>query len=229
VRNNPIIYTDPSGHAICMEGTSSCFDQNTKKLLGNISGKGCTTCWSLKPKEDAESTKDDDFSISGQCGQNDYKCLIWKLIDQMSNPYTGIYPDPTRYQDSTAMHYDRFIYDAYRINGWDLDIIAGLRINNPMKYEDWQFAEVDPDYIIQRGGAGSNNGVYVYFLRELNLDPANYYNYEANYLNAMMTKYDPALEVAKDNFYNDVISHHEGDYRAAYEWLFTTKEVIGLP
>jgi hypothetical protein len=52
VYNNPIIYTDPSGHEICMEGTSSCFDPITKKLSGSLSGSGCTTCWSTEEDEE---------------------------------------------------------------------------------------------------------------------------------------------------------------------------------
>ncbi|MGB8984207.1 MAG: hypothetical protein WCC12_20240 [Anaerolineales bacterium] len=151
------------------------------------------------------------------------------MIDQLSDPYTGVYPDPVLYQDSGAQTYDDWAYFAYGINGWDLALIAELQMNNPMDDEAWVDGGVDNDYIIQRGGAGSQNPVYVYFLRELKLDTNNYNNYEANYLDAMMRENNQELDKAKADFYNDLIGFHNGDRLAAYEWILMTKEAIGLP
>lgn len=62
VYNNPIIFNDPTGHEICAEGTSFCFNQNDNTTSGSLSGSGCTSCWSTE--EDEEVIEEDDEIIN---------------------------------------------------------------------------------------------------------------------------------------------------------------------
>src|SRR5690606_33702164 len=110
VHNNPIIYTDPTGHEICAEGTSFCFDQTTQQTSGNLSGN---SNW-VGGNDDEEEEEDIPDCGYHHCPENvmsipDAYELGWQNFGQAWNIWT--HPN--------ASYGQRFVAGAY-MGAWGL-------------------------------------------------------------------------------------------------------------
>jgi hypothetical protein len=204
VGNRPINFNDPTGHKPCDEE------------------KGCD---GTLPKLDRSGGGNRVFDEERHRGYYDRpikerKTLDDKIhaeIDHRFDPFSGWLPLSVKYETSEYPTYDYYALNAYEQAGFDLIQIASNNQDNPMKEDDWLNSDVDIDYIYSKGVRGQPPG-HKFFLNYMGRDVNNPSNYEANYLNALMTTHPQQLKDAKDAYYEQLIFVH-GSSLGAWEYL----------
>lgn len=217
VGNNSIVFNDPTGHIKCefdAQGNDFCYENDRKTKI-------------IKEPSDDPPRLLPKCPPRGACPQDETESpesQIRDEIDLLFDPFIGSYPSDFVYEGSTAEYYNLLANDAYIQSGYDLQEIAFLGINNPMKDSDWLAADVPIEYIYSKGGLASH-APYYFFVREMNLE-LTYNNFEPNYLNAMMNAHPLELQAAKDMYYQELINAM-GSPEAILEWMKITKELVG--
>jgi hypothetical protein len=221
VNNSPVNYTNPSGH-ICVHNQ----DSNDEVAMAGNCGGGENPHYDgglLGPGWNNDDGDEEDANASGSCGQNDYECLLRREVDQEFDPYLFLNADNV--DTSSAIYYNGLAFDAYRIKGYNLEMIAALGINNPMTVSDFATSGVPIEWI-EIMNPRRRTPATAFFLQEMRLNPENVTNYETNYLVAMMEANPDALFQAKENYYNALIDV-TGSVQNAYELFLLSDELYG--
>jgi hypothetical protein len=214
VLNNPLRYTDPTGHKAC--GDEEAFDCETGLLNhpSNDNNKGCggsnKPCGGKSPKKDEKSKLED---------------LIRREIDRRFDPFIGWLPVGFDYASSQYPTEDYYAEQAYEQAGYNLLLIGSQNQNNPMTEDDWLNSDVDIEYIYTKGIRTRAPG-HKFFLNYMNLDVANPSNYEANYLNALMATHPEQVNAAKNAYYEQLLFTN-GSLQGAWEFLQMNIDVAG--
>jgi hypothetical protein len=175
--NNPIRYTDPTGHWVC-DG----LDCEAPKNLPKRSRRG-----GFQKGPEELPTLDD---------------RIWWEIDKRFDPFNSSLPG----FEGSALKLNSFLaLEAYEKAGYDLMQIASEGRENPMTEMDWFNAGVDIDYIYVYGVRGKSPGVQ-FFLDVMDIPLENPSNFEPNYVNALMITHQDELKMAKTRYYDSLKS-----------------------
>jgi RHS repeat-associated protein len=188
VRNNPLVYVDPSGHSAF--GTY-CRDN-----------PDCQVC--------QENKYNDPQMLAPPPEPGPYDLLTpeeQRAVDELFDPFTGTIFDQMGDSDAYVQHARNMRWDLYE--GYDLDAIAAELRDNPLN------EGIDGPPPNDRYYDGDNVGgmiwwllmrvrhkPYEFFLEELELGRGHdhLWNYEANYLEALMAEHTDPLLVAKNDW-----------------------------
>ena len=212
VNNNPVRYTDPTGHY----DDEGCGSGNLCELP-NRESRGSDH------KKDEDKYGYDEPVLG--CSIADYECLIWQQIDKEFNPYLPYLQNNGTF-DESALIYNRLAYQAYGIYGYDLELdIAALGVENPLTVQDFANAGVPIEWVELMSPSRRTPG-QEFFINAMRLDSARVTNYEPNYLSATMESQPRKLELAKELYYTALMDQY-GDPMAAYESLLWSKNLHG--
>jgi hypothetical protein len=151
--------------------------------------------------------------------------LIQQEIDRRFDPFIGWFPADFDYAASEYPTYDYYAEQAYEQAGYNLLQIAARNQDNPMTDDDWLNAGVPIEYIYNKG-VGAKAPGHQFFLNYMDRDIKNPSNYEANYLNALMTTHDYELYKAKNLYYQQLLFEN-GSLQGAWEFLQMTIDIAG--
>lgn len=236
--NNPIRYTDPTGHRIC-EDLDYC-----EPPASPSPSPPPPPSPSPAPggeNEDEGNTAGSDAGDGGSgndCeeSQDPQACEEFlQLLDQLFDPYYG----SLGLEGSSSYEWEQniIIYaDIYIWLGIDLGEIAGFGVSNPLSFDAFLTAgnEYGGFYIggITQPGRWSHEP-YNQFLQQagvntgINLTDDSLMNFEPNFLAAMMRKNPGALQDAKDILANAILTNHGGDYSIAIDYPYTSFSPVG--
>jgi hypothetical protein len=208
--NNPARYTDPSGHRARGDGE-----------IVNCSGHLYT------PSKGERGCGHDNNPCLGQPSTEEgrLKELIQQEIDRRFDPYIGFFPPNFHYADSEFPQLDFLTEQAYEQAGYNLIELGSQNMDNPMRDDDWQKAGVPIDYIYSKGIWAKAPG-HQFFLQYMGRDINNPSNFEANYINALMSTHPLQLYRAKTAYYDQLLSEH-GSLSGAWEYLQMSIDVAG--
>jgi hypothetical protein len=214
VRNSPVNFNDPTGHKEC---------DDEKGCGGTLSKLGSGGGGDGDIDERVELRRERKESHSGSGILNS---LIHTEIDRRFDPIRGWLPPSVTYEDSEYPTDDYNALGAYEQAGVDFFQAASNNQDNPMTDNDWLSSDVRIDYIYAKGVRNQPPGYY-FFLHYMGRDVNNPSNYEANYLNALMTTHPQQVNDAKGAYY-DQLMYQYGNSQGAWEFLQMSIGVNGL-
>ncbi len=225
VRNNPVRYTDPTGHWI----DEGC---------GTGGAEGGTGCTLPKPKPGGWGG-----GGGGSLGKNDghnRDCALFdrlcrkmveaeKTADKDFNPFTGAFKEDNY---SIAMNYfpgglpmfDALMTELYIELNVDLEKIAGGPQPNPVTVKNFLDSRIGQQIGVDALYArvfqiNSKHVPYILFLKHVGLpvngkiNDDNVMNYESNYLDALMRANTSALREAKKEYiFRHLLVEEDGDF-----------------